>query len=188
MRTWRRTRYSTILSTIIRTKSDTPARRQYGRKQGKNLPPLSEQLNRNEDKPKEAWKVHEESASTLCNLLDEIITGGWKDLYPLVMAALQWEVDRATGEPDVYCNFQKWRRTWCLRLTRRRASVCRAACLGTSSQRERKSMLNVGSLVHWIRLEPTKQGRCRGTPQTAGTVAMVVVRGRVRVCVQRKTR
>jgi hypothetical protein len=70
---------------------------------GKESPArLSEQLARNEDKLKESWKIHEESASTLCNLLDEITTGGWKDLYPLVMAALQWEAGRATGEPDVY--------------------------------------------------------------------------------------
>ncbi len=70
---------------------------------GKESPAkLSEKLTRNEDKLKESWKVHEESASTLCNLLDEITTGGWKDLYPLVMAALQWEIGRATGEHDVY--------------------------------------------------------------------------------------
>jgi hypothetical protein len=70
---------------------------------GKESPAkLSEKLTRNEDKLKQAWKVHEESASTLCNLLDEITTGGWKDLYPLVMEALQWEVGRATGEHDVY--------------------------------------------------------------------------------------
>ena len=70
---------------------------------GKESPAkLSEQLTRNEDKLKQAWKVHEESASTLCNLLDEITTGGWKDLYPLVMEALQWEAGRATEEHDIY--------------------------------------------------------------------------------------
>jgi hypothetical protein len=70
---------------------------------GKESPTkLSEKLTRNEDKLKQAWKVHEESASTLCNLLDEITTGGWKDLYPLVMAALQWEVGRVTEEHDAY--------------------------------------------------------------------------------------
>jgi mRNA-degrading endonuclease HigB of HigAB toxin-antitoxin module len=70
---------------------------------GKESPAkLSEQLTRNEDKLKESWKVHEESASTLCNLLDEITTGGWKDLYPLITAALKWEVGRAKGEHDVY--------------------------------------------------------------------------------------
>jgi hypothetical protein len=70
---------------------------------GKESPTkLSEKLTRNEDKLKESWKVHEESASTLCNLLDEITTGGWKDLYPLVMATLQWEGGRATEEHDIY--------------------------------------------------------------------------------------
>jgi hypothetical protein len=70
---------------------------------GKESPTkLSEKLTRNEVKLEQAWKLHEESASTLCNLLDEITTGGWKDLYPLVVTALQWERGRAAGEHDVY--------------------------------------------------------------------------------------
>jgi hypothetical protein len=70
---------------------------------GKETPSkLSVKLTRNEDKLKQAWKLHEESASKLCNLIDEITTGGWKDLYPLVTEALQWELGRATGEHDVY--------------------------------------------------------------------------------------
>jgi hypothetical protein len=39
--------------------------------------------------------------STLCNLLEEVTKGGWKDLHPLV-GSLQWEVDRVTGEQDAY--------------------------------------------------------------------------------------
>jgi hypothetical protein len=75
---------------------------------GKESPTkLSEKLTRNEYKLKESWKVHEESASTLCNLIDEITTGGWKDLYPLVMAAMQWEVGRATEEHDVYAKLSE---------------------------------------------------------------------------------
>jgi hypothetical protein len=47
---------------------------------------------------------HEESASTLCNLLDEIITDG--KICTRRHGGLQWEVDRATGEPDVYVTFR----------------------------------------------------------------------------------
>jgi hypothetical protein len=61
---------------------------------------LSQKLNRNEAKVKNAWKLHEASASTLCNLLEEITKGGWKDLYPLILAALQWEIGVTAGEED----------------------------------------------------------------------------------------
>jgi hypothetical protein len=74
-----------------------------GESKGKETPTkLSVKLTRNEDKTKQAWKLHEESASNLCNLIDEITTGGWKDLYPLVTETLQWELGRATREYDVY--------------------------------------------------------------------------------------
>jgi hypothetical protein len=63
---------------------------------------LNQKLTRNEAKVKKSWELHEASASTLCNLLEVVTKGGWKDLHPLVMAALQWEVDRVTGEQDAY--------------------------------------------------------------------------------------
>jgi hypothetical protein len=63
---------------------------------------LNEKLTRNEAKVKKSWELHEASASTLCNLLEEVTKGGWKDLHPLAMAALQWEVDRVTEEQDAY--------------------------------------------------------------------------------------
>jgi small-conductance mechanosensitive channel len=70
---------------------------------GKESPAkLNQKLARNEAKVKQAWELHEASASTLCNLLEEVTKGGWKDLHPLVMATLQWEVDRVTGEQDAY--------------------------------------------------------------------------------------
>jgi hypothetical protein len=75
---------------------------------GKGSPTkLSEKLTRNEGKLEQAWKLHEEGASTLCNLLDEITKGGWKDLYPLVLAALQWELGRTTEEHDVYAKLSE---------------------------------------------------------------------------------
>jgi hypothetical protein len=61
---------------------------------GERIPTkLSEKLNRNEDKLKESVEAHTEKVSTLCNLLDEITTGGWKDLkLPSQVSVLQWEV------------------------------------------------------------------------------------------------
>jgi hypothetical protein len=68
---------------------------------GKNLPPSSAKSSP-VTKVKDSWKLHEASASTLCNLLEGVTKGGWKDLYPLVLAALHWEVDRAAGEQVAY--------------------------------------------------------------------------------------
>jgi hypothetical protein len=69
--------------------------------EGKESPAkLNQKLTRNELKLNQAWKLYEDSASNLCNVLEEITKGGWKDLYPLILAALQWEVDIATGEQD----------------------------------------------------------------------------------------
>jgi hypothetical protein len=75
---------------------------------GKESPAkLNQKLTRNEAKVKKAWEFYEASASTLCNLLEEVTKGGWKDLHPLVMAALQWEVDRVAGEQDTYGTLSK---------------------------------------------------------------------------------
>lgn len=59
---------------------------------------LSEKLKRNEVKLQDAWKAHERSASKLCDLIEEVTARGWKDLYPLVTASMQLEVERASGE------------------------------------------------------------------------------------------
>jgi hypothetical protein len=75
---------------------------------GKQSPAkLSQKLTRNEAKVKHSWELHEDSASALCHLLEAITKGGWKDLYPLVLAVLQWEVDRAAVEQDAYGMFSE---------------------------------------------------------------------------------
>jgi hypothetical protein len=69
---------------------------------GKEVPKkVSEKLTRNEKKLDQAWRAHEKSASKLCNLIEEVTVRGWKDLYPLVKASMQWEVERANGELNV---------------------------------------------------------------------------------------
>jgi len=63
---------------------------------------LTEKLERNEQKLDQAWKEHERSASKLCNLIEQIVNRGHKDLYPVVLNMLQWEVERASGENRIY--------------------------------------------------------------------------------------
>jgi len=63
---------------------------------------LQEKLERNENKLEQAWKDHEKKASTTCNLLEEVTKRGWKDLYPVLKASMQWESDHAAHEYDVF--------------------------------------------------------------------------------------
>ena len=59
---------------------------------------LKEKSDRNETKLENAWKAHESSASMLCNLLEQVTKRGWKDLAPLVLNCIQWEIERASGD------------------------------------------------------------------------------------------
>jgi hypothetical protein len=63
---------------------------------------LSVKLERNETKLNKAWKDHEQCASKLCTLIEEITDRKWKDLYPLVKASMQWEVERVSTENEVF--------------------------------------------------------------------------------------
>lgn len=63
---------------------------------------LKAKLERNESKLEAAWKNHERSASLLCNLLEQVTKRSWKDLAPLVLNSLQWEVERAAGQYDIF--------------------------------------------------------------------------------------
>lgn len=63
---------------------------------------LQEKLDRNEKKLDGAWKEHERSASKLCDLLEQVTARGWKDLAPLVLNGVQWEVERSSGDYDVF--------------------------------------------------------------------------------------
>lgn len=67
---------------------------------------LSTKLARNEVKLESAWKVHEQAASRLCNLIDEVTLQGWMDLYPLVVASMKWEVERASAELEAISKLQ----------------------------------------------------------------------------------
>ena len=57
---------------------------------------LQEKLDRNEEKLEQAWKAFEKSAANLSNLLEQVTTKGWKELAPLVLNCIQWEVQRAS--------------------------------------------------------------------------------------------
>jgi hypothetical protein len=61
-----------------------------------------EKLNRNEEKLKEAFGIHELAAGKLCVLIEEATAGGWRDLFPLVKNVMKWESNRVGRESDIY--------------------------------------------------------------------------------------
>ena len=70
---------------------------------GKSTPDITAtRLTRNEEKLSDAWKNHERSSGRLVVLMEEAVTCGWKDLYPLVKNAMTWEVNRVARENDTY--------------------------------------------------------------------------------------
>jgi hypothetical protein len=71
---------------------------------GKLTPPLTEKLERNEEKLTQTWKEYEETATTTCHLLDEVTSMGWKDLHPLVKAMMAFEYKRETDEHTLWGN------------------------------------------------------------------------------------
>jgi len=81
------------LRKTVNKKDDTP----------KGVPKkLQAQLDRNEKKLDHAWNEHERSASMLCNLMEQVTARGWKDLAPVVLNSVQWEVERTSGEQDIF--------------------------------------------------------------------------------------
>jgi cation transport regulator ChaB len=50
-------------------------------------------LLRNEEKLKEASTTHEESASRLCDLLEEAVHAGWQDLYPVLESMVDIDIN-----------------------------------------------------------------------------------------------
>jgi IMP dehydrogenase/GMP reductase len=72
--------------------------------QSKNRPCPQAQLDklqRNEDKLKEAFTIHEREAGKVCALLEAITHEGYMDLYPLVKNYMKWEMNRVGREHDV---------------------------------------------------------------------------------------
>jgi hypothetical protein len=64
-------------------------------------------FNRNEDKLKEAYMVHEAAAGQLCVLFETVTQDGWKDLYYLAKNYMKWEANRVGRESDIYCQLAK---------------------------------------------------------------------------------
>jgi tRNA(Ser,Leu) C12 N-acetylase TAN1 len=70
---------------------------------GKPVPETTAtKLTRNEDKLSVRWKNHETSSGRLVVFMEEAVTYGWKDLYPLVKNAMSWEVYRLAQENETY--------------------------------------------------------------------------------------
>jgi len=70
---------------------------------GKKLSTSQEdKLNRNEQKLKDAWQLHEQKAAEACFLMEQVTLHGWKDFYPLVKNIMKWEVNRLGRENVTY--------------------------------------------------------------------------------------
>lgn len=68
--------------------------------------PLSEKLQRNEEKLDEASGLYESSARPLCVLIEEVVQYGYKDLYPFVVATVKFEMERSQNESRALHLFQ----------------------------------------------------------------------------------
>jgi hypothetical protein len=62
---------------------------------------LTEKLERNEEKLKDAFTKHERQAGKLCVLFEAVTHEGYKDLYPLVKNFMKWEMNRISREHDI---------------------------------------------------------------------------------------
>mmetsp|Transcript_31904 Transcript_31904/g.53340 ORF Transcript_31904/g.53340 Transcript_31904/m.53340 type:complete len:330 (+) Transcript_31904:131-1120(+) len=60
-----------------------------------------EKLDRNEEKLKEAFTIHEREAAKLCSLIEAVTHDGYMDLYPLVKNYMKWEINRVGREHDI---------------------------------------------------------------------------------------
>jgi hypothetical protein len=73
---------------------------------GKSTPDtISVKLTRNEEKLSASWKSHETSSGRLVVLIEQAVTFGWKDLYPLVKNSMRWQVNRVARENETCGRF-----------------------------------------------------------------------------------
>lgn len=93
-----RVRYNHYLTKVDKLRSKSSA----STDKSKDAPKMGTRHSRNEEKLDTAWRSHEQSASSLYNLLEEVTQRGWKDLYRLVKASMQWEIDRESAEHAVF--------------------------------------------------------------------------------------
>jgi hypothetical protein len=67
---------------------------------------LVEKLQRNEEKLDEASELYESSALPLCVLIEEVVQYGYKDLYPLILATMKFEMEHSQHEARTFHLFQ----------------------------------------------------------------------------------
>jgi hypothetical protein len=67
---------------------------------------LAEKLQRNEEKLDEASGLYESAARPLCVLIEEVVHYGYKDLYPLIVATMKFEMERGQNESRALHLFQ----------------------------------------------------------------------------------
>ena len=69
----------------------------------KSTPPeVVSKLTRNEEKLSVAFASHQNMSGRLVVLMEQAVTFGWKDLYPLVKNTMKWQVNRVAREQETY--------------------------------------------------------------------------------------
>lgn len=63
---------------------------------------ITEKLQRNEEKLDEASNAFESAAAPLCALIEEVVDQAWKDVFPMVQSAMQWELQRSRSEAETF--------------------------------------------------------------------------------------
>ena len=66
---------------------------------------LKEKMNRNEMKLRDAWKEHEEYASQLCMLIEEVTNEGYNDMYPLLSNLMKFEYNSSVRNYNIYQHY-----------------------------------------------------------------------------------
>ena len=66
-----------------------------------------EKLQRNEEKLRESFTIHESEAGRLCVLIGTVTQEGWRDLYFLAKNYMKWESNRVGRESDIFSEIPK---------------------------------------------------------------------------------
>jgi hypothetical protein len=67
---------------------------------------MSEKFQRNEEKLNEACELYEASARPLCILIEEVVQCGYKDLYPLIVMTMKFEMEHSQSASRALHGFQ----------------------------------------------------------------------------------
>jgi len=97
------TKIATHLSALWKKSPSNAFQNQRLVKKGKPTPdPTLQKVTRNEEKLTQAFQSHETGAGRLVVLMEQAVTFGWNDLYPLVKHTMRWQINRVAREQETY--------------------------------------------------------------------------------------